>query len=100
MYISFFKIQKYLLWYNHQTEKTQYIIESRLKRISEENHWGLMNAFDGLVELKWTSGLRIYTAKINGKLVVILLGGNKNGQKKDINQAKKILKKVRATHFG
>jgi putative addiction module killer protein len=95
-----FKTTEYIEWFESQNEKTQYIIQSRLKRIVEEKHWGFINKFDGLIELKWTSGIRIYTAKVNDLTVVILLGGNKNGQSKDIKKAKKLLKEIKASHFG
>ncbi len=55
-----FKTSEFINWYNEQPSKVQYIIEARLKRISEEGHWGFINKFDGLIELKWTSGIRIY----------------------------------------
>mgnify|MGYP003404696710 FL=1 len=95
-----FKTSEFINWYNEQPSKVQYIIEARLKRISEEGHWGFINKFDGLIELKWTSGIRIYTAKINNITVIILLGGNKNGQSKDIRKAKKILEKIQGSHFS
>jgi putative addiction module killer protein len=98
--VVFFKTDEFVKWYGQQTEKTQYLIESRLKRISTDDHWGFINKFDGLIELKWTSGLRIYTAKINNVMVVILLGGNKNGQNKDIKKAKAILEKLKGSHFS
>ena len=79
-------------WFSEQTFKTQTLIRSRLSRIEDEGHFGFVNAFDGLVELKWASGLRIYTARIGNELILILLGGNKNGQEKDIAKAKRILK--------
>ena len=60
--VVLFETSEFINWYNEQPSKVQYIIEARLKRISEEGHWGFINKFDGLVELKWTSGIRIYTA--------------------------------------
>lgn len=78
-------------WYEEQTFKTKSLVRSRLSRIETEGHFGFVNRFDGLIELKWTSGLRIYTAKIGNELIIILLGGNKNGQEKDIAKAKRIL---------
>jgi putative addiction module killer protein len=98
--VIIFKAPEFIEWYTDQNEKTQYIIESRLRRIREDNHWGTTNEFDGLIELKWKSGMRIYTAIVGKITVVILLGGNKNGQSKDIKKAKKILKEVKATHFN
>jgi putative addiction module killer protein len=44
--------------------------------------------------------MRIYKAKVNNTLVIVLLGGNKNGQSKDIKKAKKLLAKFKGCHFG
>ena len=79
-------------WLDDQPLKTQVIINARLERLCVEGHWGFINSFDGITELKWISGLRIYTAKREKQIVIILLGGNKNGQNKDIQKAKKLLK--------
>lgn len=44
-------------------------------------------------ELRWKNGRRVYFAHIPEKKVLLLLGGNKNGQDKDIRKAKSLLKK-------
>ncbi len=81
-------------WLSEQTFKTRTQVRSRLSRIEDEGHFGFINAFDGLVELKWASGLRVYTARVGNELILILLGGNKNGQEKDIKKAKSILARL------
>ena len=86
--------EEFQKWFEEQNLKTQLIITARLERLQVEGHWGFVNHFDGLIELKWTSGMRIYTTLVGNTLVVILLGGNKNGQGKDIKKAKNILQKV------
>jgi putative component of toxin-antitoxin plasmid stabilization module len=63
-------------WYDHQSRKTQLIIAARLERLFAEGHWGIVNRFEGLTELKWISGLRVYTAVLKTATVIILLGGN------------------------
>jgi putative addiction module killer protein len=78
-------------WLKDQTLKSQVIIHSRLERLKSEGHWGYINRFDDLVELKWKSGVRIYTALYGMTTIIVLLGGNKNGQNKDIKKAKNIL---------
>lgn len=45
-------------------------------------------------ELKWVGGRRIYYAYLPAQKILLLLGGNKNGQDKDIKQAKKIYAKT------
>lgn len=53
-------------------------------------HFGLHNRFDGLIEVKWLNGLRVYTFIWESTVIVVLTGGNKNGQSYDIKKAKKI----------
>jgi putative addiction module killer protein len=45
-------------------------------------------------ELKFNDGRRIYYTAIPKLEVILLLGGNKNGQEKDIRQASKIFRKI------
>jgi len=80
-------------WFFEQTEAVRSLIEGRLERIEEVGHFGYVNRFDGLVELKWVSGLRVYTFVVERTLVVVLYGGNKNGQQADIKNAQKIRKR-------
>ena len=84
------KSNDFMGWYRKQNAKTRVIIDARLDRIQIDGHFGFTNQFDGLVELKWTSGMRIYTFVHNKVVVVVLYGGNKNGQDKDIKKAKRI----------
>lgn len=39
-------------WLKKQPLKSQVIINARLKRLEIDGHWGFINQFDGLVELK------------------------------------------------
>ncbi len=87
------KGKEFLDWFYNQNPKTQYIIESRLQRIELDCHWGVHKRFDGLIELKWLSGLRLYLHQRHDRIWV-LFGGNKNGQQKDIEKAKRLLEKV------
>lgn len=77
-----------------QPAKDKVQISKRLSAIETDGYFGEYKNFDnGISELKWTGGRRIYYAYIPEYKILLLLGGNKNGQDKDINQAKKILKK-------
>ena len=87
------RTQEFNEWFDQQTKPTQGHILARLHRISVEGHFGTTNYFDDLIELKWTSGLRVYTSRIGQMVIVVLGGGNKNGQDSDIKKARKILKK-------
>lgn len=84
------KSDDFMDWYREQSNKTRAIVDARLDRIGIDGHFGFTHQFDGLVELKWTSGMRVYTFIHNKTVVVALYGGNKNGQDKDIKKAKRI----------
>jgi putative addiction module killer protein len=82
-------------WFNTQSKKSQVQIPDRLDRIEKEGHFGQhkLVVHDLMIwELKWRGGRRIYYAYLQDKMIVLLLGGNKNGQGKDITRAKKIIK--------
>ena len=94
------KTQEFNEWFNLQTDLVQCLLLARFQRISVDGHFGFINYFDGLIKLKWKSGLRVYTARIGQKVIVILGGGDKNGQKKDIRQAKKVYKRIQGSVIG
>ncbi|NUN04699.1 MAG: hypothetical protein HUU57_02955 [Bdellovibrio sp.] len=94
MTFRIFETAEFHRWFRSQNIKTQLIVTARIERLQVEGHWGFVNRFDSLIELKWALGMRIYTSLIENTVVVILLGGNKNGQSKDIKKAKKLLQEV------
>lgn len=85
---------EFIEWLEQQNPKTQEIINARLDRIHNEGHFGLVHRFDGLIELKWISGIRVYTFIHEEVILIVLFGGNKNGQDKDIQKAKKIRQSI------
>jgi putative addiction module killer protein len=85
--------EEFISWQSRQTIYTQKIINSRLDRIAYD-HFGDIKIFEGLIELRWRNGLRIYSFIYNRTFIVLLCGGNKNGQSKDIRQAKKIKEEI------
>jgi putative addiction module killer protein len=80
-------------WLGLQAPKTRAIIKARLDMISI-GHFGNHKRFEGLIELKWLNGIRVYTFMWGDSVVVALYGGNKNGQDRDIKKAKKIRDEV------
>jgi putative component of toxin-antitoxin plasmid stabilization module len=54
---------------------------------------------DDLFELRWRNGRRAYFSMMTdreGQAVLMLLGGGKNGQNRDISAARKILEREAA----
>lgn len=81
-------------WLEGQPAKSQVQIRERISRIQDDGYFGDHKDVDEDVwELRWKNGRRIYYAYIPEKKILLLLGGNKNGQDKDIRHAKKILQK-------
>jgi putative addiction module killer protein len=95
--MKIFKSDAYNKWFKTETVKTQKQIEARLVKIELENYLGNHKHLVGeLWELKFNNGNRIYYTikKIGDQTMFLILGGNKNGQQKDINKAEKVAKEI------
>ena len=84
-------------WMLELNRKGRSQVNDRLDRIRERNHFGDKKYLDdSLFELRWKSGRRVYYALIeddDGVAALILLGGAKDGQDRDIAHASKILER-------
>jgi len=82
-------------WFQFETEKSKAQIDARLKNVELHNYFGDHKALgDKLLELRWKNGRRVYyTLILKEELTLVLLGGHKNAQKKDITKARKILER-------
>jgi putative addiction module killer protein len=80
-------------WLAKQQPKLRAIVTARLDLLSM-GHFGDHKRFEGLIELRWKNGTRVYTFMWGEAIVVALNGGNKNAQKRDINKAKKIRNEI------
>ncbi len=76
-------------WIEDQTPKTRIIIRARLDLICL-GHFGDHKRFEGLIELRWANGNRLYAFNWENSVIVALYGGNKHAQERDIKKAKKI----------
>ena len=84
-------------WYDEQPLKARFQIDERLSHIVHDGHFGThKDLTDEVWELKWKNGRRLYFGYIPERKVLLLLGGNKNGQDKDIQKAKGLYKKYTA----
>lgn len=78
-------------------DKDQAQIIERLAKIENQDYFGNNKRLSkNLFELKFNNGNRIYyTVKMIGEdVMIIILGGNKNGQQKDIDKAQKTADKI------
>lgn len=94
MWFRILTTKEYREWFKQERPKSQAQIEKRLANIETAGHFGNHKQVSEYVwELKWDNGRRIYYAYIEEANLLLLLGGNKNGQSKDIHKAKKILER-------
>lgn len=81
-------------WYQNLREKEQTQIDARLERIQSADHFGDAKYLgDGLAELRWKNGWRVYFFKESLSGIVLLIGGSKNAQEKDIQRARILLRR-------
>jgi putative addiction module killer protein len=82
------------LWLEGLDGKGRVIVEERLSRIRLHDHYGDVKILSlPLAELRWKNGLRVYFIFLEShRAILLLLGGNKNSQRKDIVRSKRILK--------
>ena len=78
--------------------RTKAKILFRLQKLEKDEHFGDCEPVgDGIRELKinYAKGYRVYFKEIEGKIIILLIGGDKSTQQKDIEKAKEIWKKLK-----
>ena len=79
-------------WIEAQEVKTQIVVDRFLKRVAVGGaKKSIKSLGDGVFEIKipYKSGLRIYFAEDGDRIIILLIGGDKRTQKRDIMKAKK-----------
>jgi putative addiction module killer protein len=70
----------------------------RLQKIEDDEHFGEYESVgNGIRELKidYAKGYRVYFKESDGKIIILLIGGDKSTQQKDIERAKDILNRIK-----
>jgi len=70
----------------------------RIQKIENDEHFGDCEPVgNGIRELKidYAKGYRAYFKESDGKIIILLIGGDKSTQKRDIEKAKEILKRIK-----
>ncbi|HNA18306.1 MAG TPA: type II toxin-antitoxin system RelE/ParE family toxin [Chitinophagaceae bacterium] len=70
----------------------------RLQKLEHEEYFGDCKPVgNGISELKinYAKGYRIYFKKAEGKIIVLLIGGDKSTQQQDIKKAKQIWEQLK-----
>ena len=87
----------FIEWLYSLDKATKARVQSRLTRLLE-NNLGDHKRIDSEISelrLKFGSGYRIYYTEIDNIIVLLINGGNKSNQSKDIEKAKSILQEWR-----
>ncbi|MDA1353830.1 MAG: type II toxin-antitoxin system RelE/ParE family toxin [bacterium] len=84
----------FIEWKQSLNIKTQARIDSRLDRVGLGLFGDCKPIARGIYELRFhfEGGLRLYFAKIQNTIILLLAGGNKKTQKRDIENAHRNLK--------
>jgi putative addiction module killer protein len=70
----------------------------RIQKIENDEHFGDCKLVgNGIRELKidFAKGYRVYFKESDGKIIILLIGGDKSTQQRDIEKAKEILKRIK-----
>ncbi|MDR3244422.1 MAG: type II toxin-antitoxin system RelE/ParE family toxin [Elusimicrobiota bacterium] len=86
------KTEIFKKWFRKLDMYIQVILLKHINKLSNGNTSNCSPVGNGVHELKidFQKGYRIYFTNINGELVLLLLGGHKDTQEKDIQKAKEI----------
>ncbi|PIU01231.1 MAG: hypothetical protein COT74_01625 [Bdellovibrionales bacterium CG10_big_fil_rev_8_21_14_0_10_45_34] len=94
MQLQIEQTSEFMEWFESLNLKDQMQIDSRIQRIRDHAHFGdAKNLGDGLAELRWKNGRRVYFSKTGPVVILLLNGGLKNAQKKDIQKARLLLER-------
>jgi len=88
-------VQPFEDWYDSIKDPVvRFRISSRINRLKTGNLGDWKPLTDGVCELKlhFSSGYRIYFSKIDNVILLLLCGGDKSSQSRDIKNAKECLK--------
>lgn len=95
--------QVYASWFNKLRDaKAKALVVSRIDRIAF--YGSLIGDYksvgDGVIELRFDfgPGYRVYVSLEKGRILLLLIGGNKTRQASDIEKAQKLLKQWRIDH--
>ena len=92
------KTAEYRRWEDCLHDVAAAAIDARIKHLQHGGDWRPVG--EGVCELRFLQtgpGWRVYFHETNrGTLILMLLGGNKSGQQRDIKQAQAILRDLKA----
>ena len=80
--------EPYLDWYLGLDNSQKISISKRMQRLKINNYGDYKDLSEGLKELRFKNGLRIYFIETEKIIILLLNGGDKKRQSNDINNAR------------
>jgi putative addiction module killer protein len=91
---------KFVKWRNKlKDEDAKALITARVKRIHKSGDFGDCEfLLDDVWELRirYGPGYRVYYTRVGNRVILLLCGGDKSSQKRDIKRATRLAKEVRS----
>ena len=87
------KTEEFERWLSHQDDGIKKAADDRFVKITNYGYFGdhrKLITKGNFWELRWQNGLRFYYAYLPKQHILVLLGGTKHGQEKDIKRLQKI----------
>jgi putative addiction module killer protein len=81
-------------WLDGLEKSEEGVIEKRIKRVREGNYGDYKSLGGGILELRFHQGYRIYFTEVGNTIVILLCGGDKSNQEKDIAKAKEYKRRL------
>ena len=75
-------------WYKALDKSLRITVDKRISKIERDLYGDYKKLAENLFEFRFSNGLRIYFTERNNTIVLLLNGGNKSRQNKDIELAK------------
>ncbi len=89
--------ETYEEWFNGLSDfDAQTRIDTRILRLSHGNPGDVNSVGEGIMELKinYGPGYRVYYVQRGKKIIILLAGGDKSTQRKDVAAAKRLAKGI------
>ena len=91
--------QPFVKWFQGLRDKqARARIDARMARVAVGNLGDVRSVGEGVIELRvdWGPGYRVYCSQVGQVLVLLLCGGDKKTQQRDIQRAKNYLEDYKA----
>jgi putative addiction module killer protein len=85
-------ISSFKKWLNRLGRKEHDVVLARLVRMSLGNYGDCKSVGNGIQELRFHQGYRIYFSEVGNTVVLLFCGGDKSNQEKDIAKAREYKK--------